>query len=191
IGKTNFDLIGERDIVRSRETNFTQLITDAILWKTESDVVLINGGSIRDSIKAGDIRIGDIVKAIPFGNYIVTKMISGEDLIKALENGLKAIPNSLGGMAQVAGVEVVFDINKEPLNRIESVFQNKVPIYLENYYNVAMTDFMALGGEEYSSFVSAKELKNYPVVEDIVIEYIKKFGVTMGDSIVSRLISKN
>ncbi|MGL5001166.1 MAG: bifunctional metallophosphatase/5'-nucleotidase [Cetobacterium sp.] len=190
IGKTLFDLIGEREVVRSRETNFTQLITDAILWKTGCDAVLINGGSIRDSIKAGDIRIGDVVKAIPFGNYIVTKMINGEDLIKALENGLKAFPNSLGGMAQVAGLEIVFDSNKEPMNRIERVFQNKTAICLENYYNIAMTDFIALGGEEYSSFVSSKELKSYPAVEDIVIEYIKLFGVTVGESIHSRLISK-
>ncbi|MGL4947054.1 MAG: hypothetical protein ACRC4X_05245 [Cetobacterium sp.] len=55
IGKTHFDLIGEREVVRSRETNFTQLITDAILWKIGCDAVLINGG---DLIKLFGVTVG-------------------------------------------------------------------------------------------------------------------------------------
>ena len=50
IAYSKFPLIGNRESVRCQETNLTQLITDAILWKTNSDAVIINGGSIRESI---------------------------------------------------------------------------------------------------------------------------------------------
>ncbi|MGL5428789.1 MAG: 5'-nucleotidase C-terminal domain-containing protein, partial [Cetobacterium sp.] len=166
-----------------------QLITDAILWKTKCDAVLINGGSIRDSIEAGDIKVGDIKNSIPFGNYIVIKKIQGSDLKLALENGLKGFPQNLGAMAQVAGLKVFFDSNKPPLNRIQNIVINDTPLNLNNYYHIATTDFMALGGEEYTSFIHGEEVFSYPAVEDIVIEYIKKFGVNSTLSIVPRLIT--
>lgn len=189
IAKTKFPLIGDRDLVRKGETNFTQLITDAILWKTKCDAVLINGGSIRDSIEAGDIKVGDIKNSIPFGNYIVIKKIQGSDLKLALENGLKGFPQNLGAMAQVAGLKVFFDSNKPPLNRIQNIVINDTPLNLNNYYHIATTDFMALGGEEYTSFIHGEEVFSYPAVEDIVIEYIKKFGVNSTFNIVPRLIT--
>ncbi|MEG1449590.1 MAG: bifunctional UDP-sugar hydrolase/5'-nucleotidase [Cetobacterium sp.] len=190
IGQSKYPLIGDRNLVRCQETNFTQLITDAILWKTDCDAVLINGGSIRDSITAGNITIGDIMKSIPFGNFIVTKKIQGTHLKTALENGLKAYPEPLGAMAQTAGMKVFFNPNNPPLKRVDDIYIQNNLLSLDSYYNVAMTDFMALGGEEYSSFIDGEEIEHYPSVENIVIEYIKFFGIKVKESIVSRIISK-
>lgn len=191
IGKSNHPLIGDRDLVRCQETNFTQLITDAILWKTGGDVVVINGGSIRDSIAAGNITIGDVMKSIPFGNFIITKKIQGTHLKSALENGLKAYPESLGAMAQTAGMKVFFSPNNPPLKRVDDIYIQNKPLSLDSYYDVAMTDFMALGGEEYNSFIEGEEIEHYPSVENIVIEYIQFSGIKVNESIVSRLIPRS
>ncbi|WP_432205608.1 bifunctional metallophosphatase/5'-nucleotidase (plasmid) [Cetobacterium somerae] len=190
IGKSSIFLAGDRELVRKTETNLTQLITDAILWKTKCDVVLINGGSIRDSIAKGNVTIGDIVNSLPFGNCIVTKKIKGNDLKVALENGLKAYPESLGAMAQVSGMEVFFNPNNPPFKKINNIYINKNPFSLDFDYCVAMTDFMALGGEEYTSLVYGDEINHYSTVEDIVIEYIKKFGINTTNHIIPRLIAK-
>lgn len=188
IGTTSISLIGDRELVRRSETNLTHLVTDAILWKTNCDAVLINGGSIRDSIAQGDITIGDIINSLPFGNSIVTKMIKGHDLKIALENGLKAYPESLGAMAQIAGMEVLFNPDKPPYERVSEVYLGKKPILSDSDYCIAITDFMALGGEEYASLVSGKEVDHYPCVENIVIEYIKTFGIPVQNNIFPRLI---
>lgn len=188
IGQSEYPLIGDRDLVRCQETNFTQLITDSILWKTGCDAVLINGGSVRDSIAAGNITIGDVMKSIPFGNFIITKKIKGTHLKSALENGLKAYPESLGAMAQTAGMKILFNPNNPPLKRVDNIYIQNTLLSLDSYYNVAMTDFMSLGGEEYFSLIEGEEIEHYPSVENIVIEYIKFFGIRVEESIVSRLI---
>ena len=188
IGKCSVPLIGDRELVRRSETNFTHLITDAILWKTNCDAVLINGGSIRDSINQGNITIGDIINSLPFGNCIVTKKIKGSNLKIALENGLKSYPNSLGAMAQVSGLEVFFNPNNIPFKKITNIFINKIPLSLDLDYCIAMTDFMSLGGEEYTSLIPGDEIEHYSSVEDIVIEYIKNFDINIETQVTPRLI---
>ena len=38
---------------------------------TGADVAVTNGGGIRDSIAAGDVSIGDIVRVVPFDNTLL------------------------------------------------------------------------------------------------------------------------
>lgn len=188
IAYSKFPLIGNRESVRCQETNLTQLITDAILWKTNSDAVIINGGSIRESISQGDITIEDIFKSIPFNNHIITKKIKGSNLKEALENGLKAFPEPLGAMSQVSGMKVIFNPNNPPYERVNEIYIRNNPIVLENYYNIAITDFMSLGGEEYTSLIQGENIDYFSSVEDIVIEYLKSVEVNIKPQIISRLI---
>ncbi|MGL5367720.1 MAG: bifunctional metallophosphatase/5'-nucleotidase [Cetobacterium somerae] len=190
IAYSKFPLIGDRESVRCKETNLTQLITDAILWKTNSDAVLINGGSIRESISQGYITIEDIFKSIPFNNHIVTKKIKGSNLKEALENGLKAFPEPLGAMAQVSGMRVVFNPNNPPYKRVSEIYIKNNPIILDNYYNIAVTDFMSSGGEEYTSLIQGENINYYSSVEDIVIDYLKNIKIEISPQINSRLIYK-
>lgn len=56
VGKAKVDLLGERADVRTGETNLGNLITDAMLKSTGADVAFTNGGGIRASIPAGEVR---------------------------------------------------------------------------------------------------------------------------------------
>lgn len=190
IAHSSFPLIGDREVVRCRETNFTQLVTDAILWKTNCDAVLINGGTIRESISQGDITIEDVINSIPFNNHIITKRIKGSNLKEALENGLKAFPEPFGAMAQVSGMKVFFNPNMPPYERVNEVYIKNNPIVLNNYYNISITDFMSSGGEEYTSLIPGENISYYSSVEDIVIEYIKNVGININSNFNSRLIYK-
>lgn len=188
INYTDVDLIGERKFVRTQETNLSQLITDAVKWKTRCDAVLLNGGIIRSSISKGDITIGDIFKTLPFGNFIVSKKVPGLLLKEALENGLKAFPNSSGAMAQVSGIKVFFDSSKSPSNRISKILVNGIEIDYNRFYSIAITDFMALGGEEYSSFRKCENLSQFSTIEEIVCEYLEKNNLNFNFS--KRLIEQ-
>lgn len=85
IGKTAVDLVGERSVVRTGESNLGQLATDAIIELTKADVALTNGGGIRTSIPAGDVTMGQMAAVFPFGNTIMVKEITGADLKLALD----------------------------------------------------------------------------------------------------------
>ena len=69
LAETPFDLVGEKKLIRSQETNLGDLVCDAALYDAQQlqgpDVVasVIIGGSIRSSLKAGDITLEEILKA--------------------------------------------------------------------------------------------------------------------------------
>ncbi|MGL5542158.1 MAG: bifunctional metallophosphatase/5'-nucleotidase [Fusobacteriaceae bacterium] len=179
IGKTGVKLEGDRDLVRTGETNLSNLITDAMVWKSGADMSLTNGGGIRASINAGDITVGDVVTVLPFGNYVVTKELTGADIKAALEHGFKDTPKSAGSQAQVGGITLNLDTTKPAGERVSNIrFKNGKKFTLTGKYVVATNDFMAVGGDSYAMFKGKKEIANYPGLDEVVIEYIREKGIT-------------
>ena len=80
VGYTAVDLDGARETNRRQETNLGNLSADAVLWATGADLAVINGGGIRETIPAGEITRGQIISVFPFGNYAVTKQITGQGI---------------------------------------------------------------------------------------------------------------
>ena len=105
-------LDGEREHVRTRETNLGNLVTDAIISGTGADIAIVNGGVIRASIEPGDITVGDVIMALPFADYVVVKEVSGKDVIAALEHGTSSYPEPKGAFPQVGDMTFQIDITK-------------------------------------------------------------------------------
>ncbi|GAE44112.1 bifunctional metallophosphatase/5'-nucleotidase [Mesobacillus boroniphilus] len=109
IGKTDVTLDGERDQVRAGETNLGNLITDAMIDVSGAEIAITNGGGIRASIQKGTITKGDVITVLPFGNYIVTKMLTGSQIKEALENGVSAYPETKGAFPHISGMTFAID----------------------------------------------------------------------------------
>ena len=88
------------------------------------DVAFENAGGIRASISEGDVTYGDIISVSPYGNYIVTKQVTGKQLKEILETALDiqmqciaadesgdydAWPQSSVSYLQTGGMTVVYD----------------------------------------------------------------------------------
>ncbi|NLY21430.1 MAG: bifunctional metallophosphatase/5'-nucleotidase [Tissierellia bacterium] len=176
IGKTEVELNGEREFNRKQETNLGNLITDAMLEATESDVAITNGGGIRASIKAGDVKMGDVLLTFPFANYPVKIEVKGSAIVEALEHGIKSYPELAGGFPQVAGMTFKFDEAKEAGNRVFEVKVGGELLDPEKTYTLVTNDFMAIGGDGYEMFKGAKVLAEYPLLSEVLAEYIKEKG---------------
>jgi 5'-nucleotidase/UDP-sugar diphosphatase len=176
VGQTAVKLDGERENVRKGETNLGNLITDAMLQTSGAEVAITNGGGIRASIDSGDITKGDIITVLPFGNYIVTKEVVGEDIIAALENGASGYPATNGAFAQVGGMTYKIDPSKPAGERIYDVMVNGKPLNLKKIYVLATNDFMAAGGDEYTMFADEAIKNEFPSLDEAVINYIKAQG---------------
>ena len=97
-------------LVRRAETNLADLVTDAYMEKSGgADIVLINGGSIRKSIKTGDVTLGDILAVQPFNNSLALVEVTGQQVLDALEWGAHSLPGEFGGFMQVAGLTYEVD----------------------------------------------------------------------------------
>lgn len=176
VGKTSVKLDGEREHVRTRESNLGNLITDAIIKASNADISIVNGGDIRASLEPGDITIGDIIKVLPFANYLVVKEISGKDIIAALEHGTSSYPEPSGGFPQVGGMSYKIDLSKPIGNRITDVKVNGKPIELDKTYKLGINDFLAAGGDGYEMFPKCKTVLELPSLNELVIDYIKEIG---------------
>ena len=129
------------------------------------------GGSPIDLVK------GDVYSVLPFGNNIVTRTVTGEQLWQVLENGVSLCPNPIssgstcqGRFPQVSGIKFTFDTSfasgcsgseVAPItwacvsggaNRIKSVtWSDGTPIaYDTTTYTFATTDFTNNGGDSYT-----------------------------------------
>jgi len=176
IGETLVDLDGERGNVRTKETNLGNLVADFMKEIAGSNIAMTNGGGIRASIKKGPIKIGDVYNVLPFDNLIVKLELTGKDIVDALENGFSQIETGAGRFPQISGLVVKVNKNKPPMNRVVEVLYNGEPIELDKIYTVAVSDFMANGGDGYTSFLNAKSsvwaTGNW--WRDDFVEYVKK-----------------
>jgi 2',3'-cyclic-nucleotide 2'-phosphodiesterase (5'-nucleotidase family) len=179
VGESDTYLDGARDNVRTGETNLGDMITEAMLAKTGAEGVITNGGGIRASIQKGTIVRGDVISVLPFGNYVIVKEVTGQDLKDALENGVQSYPSARGAFPHVAGFTFKFDPTKEIGDKVYDVtFTNGEKLDLTRTYNIATNDFMAVGGDQYESFVGKKTVNEYETIEEILGAYIKENGIT-------------
>lgn len=176
VGSTAVALEGAREKVRTGETNLGNLITDAMVSATGADCALLNGGGIRASIDAGEITVGEIINVLPFGNYVITKRVTGADIKAALEHGTSAYPELAGGFPHVSGMRFVMDLTREPGSRVVDIFINGQPLDLDKQYILATVDFLAAGGDPCTMLKDAPVVGEYGTLDEIVRGYIQAAG---------------
>jgi 5'-nucleotidase len=176
IGHTTVLLDGVREHVRAGETNLGNLATDAFRHITGADVAITNGGGIRASIEIGDITKKDIVTVFPFGNYVVTKKVTGEALLKALEQGASAYPEPLGAFLQVSGITFSIDATKPAGSRVLNAKVNGTALDPKAEYLLATNDFVVAGGDGYTMLADFEVANEFGSMEDVLIDYLKEIG---------------
>ena len=128
IGTTEDTLRGNRPLVRSQETNFGNLISDALLFQANrlaaganvdtATIALQNGGGIRNSvvIEPGNITEGNTFDALPFSNFVsIVEAVPADTLKLLMENAVSGLPDVEGRFTQVSGFTVVVDTSRNPL----------------------------------------------------------------------------
>lgn len=177
IGKSEVDLDGDRALVRTRETNVGNFIADTMLAKSktikghEADVALTNAGGIRVQLKAGDLTKKDLYSLLPFPNTVVVVEATGDELKKALENGVSQVETGAGRFPQISGMSFTYDPAQPAGQRVVEVKVGGQPLDLTKTYKVATNDFIASGGDGYEAL--KKNFFNtgftlYDVVEEAI-----------------------
>lgn len=173
VGKTPVLLQGERAIVRTSETNLTNLITDSMRHATGADIAFLTGGNIRASIEAGDITMGQVLTTLPFANLLVTVELKGSDIMTVLEHGVSYYPEAAGAHIQVSGLSFSFDAAAQPGQRVGAVtMADGSTLALEQVYTVATIEFIAVGGDGYEMLTKGDNFVYYQGDADALAEYL-------------------
>jgi len=174
IGQADISLNGERQHVRTQETNLGNLVTDIIRWNTGADIVVYNGGGIRDSADLGDITLEDAIEILAFDNEIVSLEMSGLDIKRMLEHSVSSYPEVSGKFLQVSGLRFYFDASAEPGHRVKDIYVGGERLRIRDNYEVATNEFLAAGGDEYYMMEEARHLMTFGTRDQAMfIEYIQ------------------
>ena len=166
---------GSPAVERSSEQAFGSWLADYVKSKYKTDLVLLNGGGIRDTFPATtyvpadkslrrptgsasvtgpfDVVLGDAYTVNPFGNNYATTSITGALLWAALENGVSNYPTD-GRFPQIGGFKFTADVTKPKGERITSVtLTDGTPIAKDSkVFTITTLDFLAYGGDGYTQF---------------------------------------
>ena len=173
VGNTPFLLQGERSIVRTQETNLSNLITNSMLYASGAEISFLTGGNIRSSIPAGNITMGDVLVVLPFSNLIVTLDIAGSDLLDILEHGIELSPSETPIFIHIAGIYFEYDPNLPPKNKITNIkMADNTPFDINKKYTVATTEFLAAGGDGYTMLSKGTNIKYYRDDAEAFADYL-------------------
>ncbi len=166
VGRTAVELDARTLSNRNKETNLGNFITDAFRQAAGADVALMNGGSVRvDKIfAAGELSKRDTLAILPFENPVVKIAVTGAVLRAALENGVSQVveESESGRFPQISGVQFDFDGRKPAGSRVVKVAVNGQPLDEKKSYTLALTTYLANGGDGYTMFKGAKLLIDPP-----------------------------
>ena len=109
--------------------------------------------------------------------------MTGAQLKAIMEQGFTL----LRGLMQVSGIEVTYDLSKPEGQRVLSIMHEGTEVKADDVFEVATGNFLANGGDHYSTFTDTVRLREYPSPSDLTIDYFKKHGTVSKPSI-GRLI---
>lgn len=188
IGTSPVELDGVWEHIRIGQTNLGNVITDAYLLATGADIAFENAGGIRASIAAGTVTYGDVINVSPYGNYVVTKKLTGAQIKEMLESSLTiqkncivandsgewdAWPNDSGSYLQVGGITVRFDPAQPAGERVLSVQKDGQELDDTKEYTVAVNNYLA-GSDSYPQLVDAAEVGEYSCCEELLIQFFEQ-----------------
>ena len=142
------DAKGDR-LCRLAETNLGDLVSDAYVDFLDSDIGLMNGGGLRNSIPAGSVCYGDVVNALPFINRMCKIEVTGQQLFDMLVKCTSNLPLEEGFFPHVSGMTYTIHSKRNTvsdvkvLNKDSRVYE---PLDLHRKYSVATIDYYSRGG---------------------------------------------
>ena len=197
IGQVNgiFAQGGTPQVQRAGEAAIGNFTADAMRKKYGTEFAYINGGGIRDKFPAAtyvpadktynrpgtdkvapfDVTLGDALAVYPFGNTVGVSVITGENLWKALENGVSNWPGD-GRFPQISGCKFSFDTTKPVGSRVQSVTKADGTAIAKDSkeYTIAVPDFMIYGGDGYVGVFTPSKAKLRGLLVDVFIEAVQE-----------------
>lgn len=205
IAHSDFDLTymdGEgRILSRLQECNMGDFLTDVLREEFCTDIALWTGGSFKSNIKAGDITFNNIIDANPFGNSTCTGVISGQNLLDALEYSYSKLPATSNTFIQVSGLKVYIDTSvtaqfifdnenvyagvkaDSPRRVYKLEIYNKEtdryePVDLQREYTVASSDYLILYRSGTAAFRYIKNVVDTGIIDSelLINTLVNKMG---------------
>lgn len=193
VGYANEEYPYSWEEIRTSKQAIGKLVTSAYMAATGSDIAIENAGGIRSGLDVGEITYKDLISISPYGNVLITKKLTGKDLIAVLKQSLEisqtcnevyqlqkeaaqkgedpyqyAWPDNSGSALQFGGIEIETDGSTITSATIggEAIGENKI-------YTVATNNYMA-ESNDYPALAAAQLQKEYGTCEEALRAYFER-----------------
>lgn len=166
IGRTEVDLLRQP----MAESNLGNLIADAMREAGGADIAFQNGGGIRADLPTGPVTLEGLYTLLPFDNQLVTLTLTGEQLLQLLEeNG-----DLHAKILQMSGLAVEYDLSRPAGARVLRATVQGKPLEPAAGYRVAINDFLAAGGDRFTTFKNGAQPIYGDSLRDVVADYLQR-----------------
>ncbi|KAK3597557.1 hypothetical protein CHS0354_018152 [Potamilus streckersoni] len=187
LGNMAVEMDGRFRSIRAQETNLGNFVTDIILEACPADCCILNSGTFRsDRIHPkGLFRLRDLLTILPLVDPLCVIRVSGEGILKALENGVSQYPSLEGRFPQVAGIEFGFDPSKPRGQRVEKDLVKIQDEYLQlnREYRLCTKEYIASGKDGYDVFKDCEILvtsEQCPTISTAVRNHFESVQMCQG-----------
>lgn len=160
------------------------MVADALKQKYNTDIALVNAGTVRGAFMPGEISLRDIGEIFPFADKLSLINVSEKELVETLKYSATSIAQKDGkpGLVQVAGMKYSVSQSGELVNLFVTDKNGKdVLIDINNpdeskTYSMALPSFIAKGLDGFTMLNKIDEPTTKLIDEslkDIAVEYIK------------------
>jgi 2',3'-cyclic-nucleotide 2'-phosphodiesterase (5'-nucleotidase family) len=164
------------------ESSLGNMMADILKIKAEEytgnkiDAAILNYGGIRiPSLTKGNLMIEHAYFLMPFDNYIVEQVLTGQQLSDFCDS----IAVKKGW--PVAGIS--FQIQE---NKAVNIQVNNEPISINKKYNIALSDYLANGGDGMTFLKSVPQIQTGKLYRNAIIEYWQQ-QAKLGKMITSKI----
>lgn len=196
IGESSRDYAYSWEELRTSEQEIGRIVTAAYLDFTGADVAMENAGGIRSGIPKGNVTYSDLISISPYGNVLVEKALTGQQIIDILEFSVDLMkknnavydlqkqaikdgedpyqyswPDNSGSVMQFSGLSAVYDYSKTYGGRVSDVKIGGKAIDTLKTYRVVSNNY-AFDSSDYGDVASLTTVKEYTTCEQILRDYI-------------------
>ncbi|HEV2567662.1 bifunctional metallophosphatase/5'-nucleotidase [Sphingomonas sp.] len=182
-----------RTTTLSGESVLGNLIADVQRKATGADIGFMNSAGLRADLVPGadgSVRYGQLYAVQPFGNVVQVKGLTGSQIRAVLEQQFASGANTVERPMMLLvseGFSYSYDLRRPQGQRILDMLLNGAPIADDRLYRVAVSNFLATGGDNFTVFREGTEIApNGPEDIDAFEAYVTAAG-TLAPPLANRI----
>ena len=165
------------------ESPAANLVADSMLAATRApesggaQLALVNATGVRVSLPAGDIKYEQAFAMMPFGNNLVVMTLTGQQIEAILEqqyrNDLQTPGTRPRALVCSAGCTYTLNMKRPAGDRVSDLRLNGKPTDPAARYRVAVSNFLASGGDGLTGFTAGTDITDKAIVDlDALVAWI-------------------
>ena len=168
----------------SGESALGDLISDSQRAEAGAEIAFMNAGGIRADLDAGPITWGELFTIQPFGNTLTSMDLTGAQVRAVLEQQF----SGGAGRLQISGLRYTFRATASAGAHVTEATVNGAPLDATRVYHVVTNNFLAGGGDGYTTFTQGSSGRAGAVDLDALIAYVETFAGPLNVTLDGRIM---